>query len=86
MRRASKVILATFGVLLGLASIGAQANVIYNWKTLDTSEGPQFVSSQLVVTDAAWRAGSATFNNQKETGIPVEPFIYAYPDSPIVKL
>lgn len=84
MRRISKMAAAAFGVVLGVASLNAQANVIYNWKTLGTSDALQFVSGQLVITDAAWQAGSAAFDSDTDPGVLSGFANYVYPDNAVI--
>ncbi|WP_423821770.1 PEP-CTERM sorting domain-containing protein [Salinisphaera sp. SPP-AMP-43] len=75
-------------ILLALFSIGsAPASVIYDWQPISNNDGLETDSGQVILTDQAYRAGSAYFDGWANypiwEGEPPAPPEISYPDSPI---
>jgi hypothetical protein len=65
-------------------SAAAQADVIYNWQTIDSAGSNMELSGQLIVTDEAWRSGSVTYRH--DAGCYPAPACFIDPDSPVLLL
>lgn len=75
-------------VLLGLAAGAAAADVTYRWETIDAKITTGQIIGAVVVSDAAWRAGSVDLFNVPRrfdgsgTWDPENPY-HGNPDSPV---
>lgn len=78
MSTSNKLATLFAGLILGAASFAANATVVYHWTTVFGAEYFEPLDGTLEISDAAWRAGSLSYDFTQYDGFPGDP------DSPIV--